>query len=87
MSTARLERPSVRLETPGRVLAAPAVDIVVPVYNESAGLAASITRLNTYLVDSFPFTFRVTIVDNGSTDGTWGLATDLARQLTRVTAA
>jgi glycosyltransferase involved in cell wall biosynthesis len=87
MFAARLQSPAPQL-TPllGPVPAVPAVDIVVPVYNESAGLSASITRLYAYLVTSFPFTFRVTIADNGSTDGTWELATDLARQLTYVRA-
>jgi glycosyltransferase involved in cell wall biosynthesis len=83
MSTARLRRP-VALEQP--VVAAPAVDIVVPVYNEAGGLSASVTRLYAYLVQSFPFTFRVTIADNGSTDGTWELATELALRLPHVRA-
>jgi putative flippase GtrA len=49
----------------------PQVDIVVPVKNEEHDLAPSVTRLVSYLRDSFPFTARVTIADNGSTDGTW----------------
>jgi hypothetical protein len=49
----------------------PQVDIVVPVKNEEHDLAPSVTRLVGYLRDSFPFTARVTIADNGSTDGTW----------------
>ncbi|MFL5961653.1 MAG: glycosyltransferase [Gaiellaceae bacterium] len=87
MSTARLQRPT-GLERPALAggLPPPAVDIVVPVYNEAAGLAASVERLHAYLVENFPFTFRVTIADNGSTDGTWELATDLTRRLTSVRA-
>src|SRR3989442_10913925 len=87
MSTAHLQRPTnLQLAPSADHVAPPAVDIVVPVYNEAAGLAASVERLHTYLVDSFPFTFRVTIADNGSTDGTWELATDVARQYRQVRA-
>ncbi|MBF6555197.1 MAG: bifunctional glycosyltransferase family 2/GtrA family protein [Acidimicrobiales bacterium] len=54
------------------------VDIVVPVYNESQQLAASITALRTYLDSSFPFVTSITIADNASTDGTSEIADDLA---------
>jgi glycosyltransferase involved in cell wall biosynthesis len=87
MSTAPLQRrATAELHAVGSVPPPPAVDIVVPVYNEAAGLATSIGELHSYLDDSFPFTFRITIADNGSTDGTWELATGLARQLTHVRA-
>lgn len=65
---------------------APMVDIVVPVYDEEVALAPSIERLHAFLTDSFPFTWRITVADNGSTDGTWLAATRLARDLTDVTA-
>jgi putative flippase GtrA len=55
----------------------PRVEIVVPVRNEQHELAKSIRRLVTYLRTSFPFTAQVTIADNGSTDRTWPIATDL----------
>jgi glycosyltransferase involved in cell wall biosynthesis len=55
----------------------PEVDIVVPVKNEAHVLASSVTRLVTYLRDAFPFTARVTIADNGSTDTTWLVARSL----------
>ncbi len=70
---------------PGAV-AAPVVDIAVPVYNEEQVLAPSIERLHSYLSDGFPFSWRITIVDNGSTDGTWRCATRLARDLANVSA-
>ena len=57
---------------------APVVDIVIPVYNEAAVLAASVDRLRTYLDGEFPFTWAITIADNASTDGTWGIASALA---------
>jgi glycosyltransferase involved in cell wall biosynthesis/putative flippase GtrA len=62
------------------------VDIVVPVRNEERDLAPSILRLATYLRESFPFTARITIADNGSTDATWSIATRLAGELDGVRA-
>jgi glycosyltransferase involved in cell wall biosynthesis len=76
-------RIGVAAETEG---SAPAVEIVVPVRDESRVLAASVRRLHRYLTDSFPFTFRVTVADNGSSDGTWEIAQGLADELDGVEA-
>ncbi len=62
------------------------VEIVVPVFNEASQLEASIRRLHRYLVDVFPFSFRLTIADNASTDRTWTIARELAEQLPGVVA-
>ena len=62
------------------------VDIAVPIYNESDDLESSIVRLRRYLDDRFPFPTVVTIVDNASTDGSWALASMLARRLPGVRA-
>src|SRR5271163_2998114 len=62
------------------------VDIVVPVRNEERDLAPSVRRLVGYLREGFPFTARVTIADNGSTDGTWAIADRLARDFAEVRA-
>ncbi|HEY1617274.1 MAG TPA: glycosyltransferase [Streptosporangiaceae bacterium] len=62
------------------------VEIVVPVRDEEADLAAGVRRLHAYLTGDFPFTARITIADNGSTDGTWAVARELAATLDRVTA-
>jgi glycosyltransferase involved in cell wall biosynthesis/putative flippase GtrA len=62
------------------------VDIVVPVRNEERDLGPSIRRLATYLRESFPFTARITIADNGSTDATWSIATRLTVELDGVRA-
>ena len=64
----------------------PQVDIVVPVRNEEHDLAPSIQLLVGYLRRGFPFTARVTIADNGSTDRTWAIADKLARELPEVRA-
>jgi len=62
----------------------PAVEIVIPVYNEDRDLERSVTRLHAYLAESFPFSFRITIADNASTDNTWPLARVLAAALPNV---
>ena len=71
--------------TPGRHgVAAPAgpdVEIVVPVYNEAAGLERSIRRLHRFLSDGFPFGWRVVIADNASVDGTPEIGRRLAALL------
>jgi glycosyltransferase involved in cell wall biosynthesis len=64
----------------------PVVDVVVPVYNEQAILGASVRRLHAYLTSHFPFSWRITIVDNGSVDGTWFEAGAVARNLPGVRA-
>jgi putative flippase GtrA len=74
MTAARAQTPTV------------AVEIVVPVYNESAGLVASVERLHAYLDGDFPFSFQITIADNASTDDTWQLAQQLSRRFSHVQA-
>jgi putative flippase GtrA len=63
---------------PNQATAHPMVDIVIPVYNEAATIGTNITRLHGHLTNSFPFTWRITIADNASTDGTWSEAATLA---------
>ena len=65
---------------------APVVDVAIPVYNEERGLEPSVRRLHAYLTEHLPFTWRITIVDNASTDGTWFDAARLARDLSGVRA-
>src|SRR5664279_2755115 len=64
----------------------PIVDIVVPVYNEEHDLEPSVRRLRTYLDERFPFSARITVADNASTDATWQLAKRLAAELPGVRA-
>ena len=64
----------------------PQVDIAIPVYNEEAELEASVRRLHAYLRAALPFSFRITIADNASTDGTWAIACALERELPDVLA-
>jgi len=64
----------------------PVVDIIIPVYNEEVGLARSVELLRAYLADAFPFTWRITIVDNASIDSTWATAQRLAQEFEHVEA-
>jgi glycosyltransferase involved in cell wall biosynthesis len=49
-------------------LAPPVLDVVVPVHNEEGGLESSLRRLHEYLTGSFPYSFRITVAENASTD-------------------
>src|SRR4051812_38756794 len=62
----------------------PAVDIVVPVYDEEADLGPGVRRLHAYLTERFPFTWRITIADNASRDRTPLVAAGLAEELPHV---
>ncbi len=53
------------------------LDVVIPVYNEEGGLAASIVRVREHLA-RLPWSFTITIADNASTDGTAVVARRLA---------
>ena len=60
---------------------APLLDVVVPIYNEAHVLAQSIHRLWAFLDRSFPFPAVITIVDNGSVDGSSDVAEELVAEL------
>src|SRR5262249_39297699 len=81
---AMLETPRLDLEVPPSRPAV-AVEVVIPVFNEHEVLAANVQRLRDYLLDTFPYSFRITIADNGSTDDTWEIALRLAQKFPEVT--
>jgi putative flippase GtrA len=62
------------------------VEIVVPIYNERHVLERSVRRLHAFLTDTFPFSWRIVIADNASTDGSFTVARRLARELDGVDA-
>jgi glycosyltransferase involved in cell wall biosynthesis len=64
----------------------PLVEIVIPVKNEAHVLAERVTELHRELSVHFPVLWRITIVDNASTDGTWYVARHLSVELPRVQA-
>lgn len=55
----------------------PLLDLVVPVYNEEEALEPNVRRLVEHLA-GLPWTWRVTVVDNASTDATWERSVALA---------
>ena len=60
------------------------IDIVVPVFNEAVALEQSVRRLHRYLRAEFPFSWRIVVADNASTDATPEIAARLARELAGV---
>jgi putative flippase GtrA len=60
------------------------LDVVVPVFDEEAALEASVRRLHDFLSDGFPFSWRIVIADNASTDATPAIAQRLAAELPHV---
>lgn len=62
----------------------PAVEIVIPVYNEQDILASSIQRLREHCAEQLGCSFAITIADNASTDRTLAVAGELARELEEV---
>ncbi len=68
-------------EQPGR----PLLDVVIPVYNEEADLEQCIGRLHEHLVSGFPYSARITVADNASTDRTLAVAQRLQAQIPGLT--
>jgi putative flippase GtrA len=64
----------------------PLIEIAIPAYNEEHVLAASVRRLHTYLIETFPYRFVITVVDNASTDRTWEVAERLSLEIAEVEA-
>ena len=61
------------------------IDIVIPVYNEAIDFERSVRTLDAYLSVALPYSYRVTIADNASKDGTWLVAQGLASTMPHVT--
>ncbi len=62
------------------------LDVVVPVCNEESTLEPSVLALYARLRADLPYSFRITIADNASTDETWAVAQRLASTIPFVTA-
>lgn len=63
--------------------ARPTLAIVIPAYNEAAGIEASVNRLRSYLA-SRPWTWEIRVVDDGSTDRTVAIVEAIERDDPRV---
>ncbi len=72
--------------TVDRTAPSPTLDVVIPVYNEEADLERCVRRLHEHLADSTPYSFRITIADNASTDATLAVARRLAETIDTVRA-
>lgn len=59
----------------------PAIDVVVPVYNEEDTLASSVAHLAQYLTHEVHATSQITIADNASTDGAQTIGASLAKEI------
>jgi glycosyltransferase involved in cell wall biosynthesis len=62
------------------------IDIAIPVLNEAHCIDQNVRILARHLATRCPYDWRITIVDNGSTDGTWELANGMASHHSRVNA-
>ncbi|MBU3066063.1 bifunctional glycosyltransferase family 2/GtrA family protein [Nocardia sp. NEAU-G5] len=69
---------------PADAVLTPVLDVVIPVYNEERDLDGCVRRLHAFLENGFPFTARITIADNASTDTTLDVARDLADEFENV---
>jgi glycosyltransferase involved in cell wall biosynthesis len=66
---------------PQSVAGTPVVEVVVPVLDEERALGPSVRRLHAHLSAGFPFSWRIVVADNASTDGTADVARALAAEL------
>lgn len=58
------------------------VDIVIPVFNEEAQLGPSIETLRTFLQTHCPYSWRIVVADNASTDRTPAICHELRSRYT-----
>jgi glycosyltransferase involved in cell wall biosynthesis len=59
----------------------PSVDVVIPVLNEERALPGCVATLRDFLDAELPdYVWRITIADNGSTDSTFQVAQELAKE-------
>jgi putative flippase GtrA len=75
--------------TPGPLPAATGhvvLDVVVPVFNEETDLERSVRRLDAHLAEHLPYSYRITVADNASTDATPSIAAALAGEIPAVAA-
>ena len=59
------------------------LDVVVPVHDEERDLEPCLRRLHSHL-GQLPWSFRITVADNASTDGTSGVARRVAAELPHI---
>ncbi|MDQ0582032.1 bifunctional glycosyltransferase family 2/GtrA family protein [Streptomyces rishiriensis] len=73
-----------REHLPAATAGTPVLDVVIPVYNEEKDLQPCVQRLHDHLTRTFPYSFRITIADNASTDTTPVVAQRLEARIPEV---
>ncbi|MGW2617265.1 glycosyltransferase [Streptomyces sp. NPDC001500] len=73
-----------REHLPAATAGTPVLDVVIPVYNEEKDLQPCVQRLHDHLTRTFPYSFRITIADNASTDTTPSVARRLEARIPQV---
>jgi glycosyltransferase involved in cell wall biosynthesis len=81
---ATIDRVPIPAKLQTSAMSVPAVEIVIPVYNEQHVLAESVHKLHDYLQHEMAIPFAITIADNASTDATLEVARSLSRRLPEV---
>jgi len=81
LTTAPVRTPGTSPATAPTPYGPPVLDVVIPVYNEQAALERSVRRLHDHLTEHFPYSFRITVADNASTDATLAIADTLQAAL------
>lgn len=84
MTTQTLRAPTPCTTLADNSLPKPTLDIVVPVYNERDDVAATVRRLRDHLDRHVPYSSRITVADNASTDGTAGVAAQLLGEVSHL---
>jgi putative flippase GtrA len=69
-----------------QALLSPDIEVVIPVHNEERDLGDAVVRVHEYL-RALPYSFRITVADNASTDGTAVVARRLRGRFPEVTYA
>ncbi|WP_109004795.1 bifunctional glycosyltransferase family 2/GtrA family protein [Streptomyces rishiriensis] len=73
-----------REHLPAAAAGTPVLDVVIPVFNEEKDLQPCVQRLHDHLTRTFPYSFRITIADNASTDTTPSVARRLEARIPEV---
>lgn len=60
------------------------LNILLPVYNEEKRLRNGVEKTQQYLQDCADFTYKLTIVDNASSDKTQQIAEQLCNEFPRI---
>lgn len=63
----------------------PAISLIIPVHNEEKILQENLKKISNYL-NSLGKEFEIILIENGSTDGTFALATGISKKDSRVRA-